>query len=54
MRLINSEHKSAKNVEIYGIDGKRYIAKLIELPFYDKEFLKKIPRGLKGNGGCVE
>ena len=45
VRLINSEHKSGEEIEIYGIDGIKYIAKLIELPFYDKE--KKIPRGLK-------
>ena len=44
-RLINSEHKSGEEIEIYGIDGIKHVAKLIELPFYDKE--KKIPRGLK-------
>ena len=45
VRLINTKHKSGEEIEIYGIDGIKHNAKLVELPFYDKE--KKIPRGLK-------
>ena len=45
MRLINPDHKPGEEIEICGIDGVKHVAKLIELPFYDKE--KKIPRGLK-------
>ena len=45
VRLVDKKHKSGEEIEIYGIDGIKHTAKLIELPFYDKE--KKIPRGLK-------
>ena len=45
VRLIDTKHKSGEEIEIYGIDGIIHNAKLVELPFYDKE--KKIPRGLK-------
>ena len=45
VRLIDTKHKSGEEIEIYGIDGIKHNAKLVELPFYDKE--KKIPRGLK-------
>ena len=45
VRLIDTKHKSGEEIEIYGIDGIKHIAKLVELPFYDKE--KKIPRCLK-------
>ena len=45
VRLVDKKHKSGEKIEIYGIDGIKHTAKLVELPFYDKE--KKIPRGLK-------
>ena len=45
VRLTSSGHKPGEAIEIYGIDGKKHVAKLLELPFFDKE--KKIPRGLE-------
>ncbi len=45
VRLTKSGYKPGEEIEIYGIDGKKHLAELIELPFFDKE--KKIPRGLE-------
>ena len=45
IRLNESGYKlNEKEIEVEGIDGTTHPAKIVDLPFYDRD--KKIPRGL--------